>query len=102
MFFFLFQLKLMVPSKASDNNSIWVYPITFGGGLVGGDSVEMSFHVKKNCCAVITGQESTKVNISFSMFNHKSSELLLLSSIAYYVKVHRCLFMFFKKEKNER
>lgn len=55
------QLKLMVPSKASSNNCVWVYPIMFGGGLVGGDGIEMNFHVKKNCAALITGQESTKV-----------------------------------------
>ncbi|XP_052820989.1 uncharacterized protein LOC128246687 isoform X1 [Mya arenaria] len=56
-----YPLKLMIPSHASENNSIWVYPVTFGGGLVGGDGIEMTFHVKPHCCAVITGQESTKV-----------------------------------------
>ena len=52
----------MIPSKASENNSVWVYPITFGGGLVGGDGIQMEFRAKQNCCAVITGQESTKVS----------------------------------------
>lgn len=51
----------MIPSHASSNNSKWIYPITFGGGLVGGDSTEMNIHIKKGCCAVLTGQESTKV-----------------------------------------
>lgn len=52
----------MVPCHASKNNCVWVYPITFGGGLVGGDGIEMGFHVKKNCAVLVTGQESTKVS----------------------------------------
>jgi urease accessory protein len=51
----------MIPAYASNNNCIWVYPITFGGGLVGGDNIQMNFHVKKQCAALLTGQESTKV-----------------------------------------
>ncbi|XP_053379481.1 uncharacterized protein LOC123527590 [Mercenaria mercenaria] len=56
-----YPLKLMVPSHASNNNCSWIYPITFGGGLVGGDEIQMTFHVKKDCAGLVTGQESTKV-----------------------------------------
>lgn len=56
-----YPLKLMVPSKASNSNCVWVYPITFGGGMVSGDRIEMDFHVKTSCALLVTGQESTKV-----------------------------------------
>ncbi|KAL4221319.1 hypothetical protein ACF0H5_019580 [Mactra antiquata] len=56
-----YPLKLMMPSHASRNNCVWIYPVTFGGGLVGGDGIKMNFVVKQNCSVLITGQESTKV-----------------------------------------
>ena len=31
---------------------------------MGGDSTEMNIHVKTGCCAVLTGQESTKVRLT--------------------------------------
>jgi len=65
----VFQLKLLVPRYASENASVWVYPVTFGGGLVGGDRVHMTFTAKSRCCLVLTGQESTKVSVVALLFH---------------------------------
>ena len=62
-------MKLLVPLYASENASVWVYPVTFGGGLVGGDRVHMTFTAKPRCCLVITGQESTKVSVVALLFS---------------------------------
>ncbi|XP_050413908.1 uncharacterized protein LOC126828265 [Patella vulgata] len=56
-----YPLKFLIPQYASETNCCWVYPITYGGGLVEGDHIDIAVHIKQNCCAVITSQESTKV-----------------------------------------
>jgi hypothetical protein len=35
--------------------------MTFGGGLVGGDSICINFNIGNNCAGLVTSQESTKV-----------------------------------------
>ncbi|KAK6916992.1 Urease accessory protein UreD, partial [Dillenia turbinata] len=46
------------PSKT---DAVWIYTITYGGGLVSGDSVSVELDIGHDCTAVITTQASTKV-----------------------------------------
>ncbi|XP_064599271.1 uncharacterized protein LOC135465841 [Liolophura sinensis] len=57
-----YPLRLLLPETASAPTGCpWIYPLTYGGGLVGGDSVELNITVRENCCALLTSQESSKV-----------------------------------------
>ncbi|RUS70764.1 hypothetical protein EGW08_021466 [Elysia chlorotica] len=56
-----YPFRFMVPEKCAKSPCRWIYPLTFGGGLVGGDNVEASVVVGERCACVITTQESTKV-----------------------------------------
>jgi len=40
---------------------IWVYAVTYGGGLVAGDDIGLNFTVHRDAAVVITTQASTKV-----------------------------------------
>ncbi|XP_033119630.1 urease accessory protein D-like isoform X2 [Anneissia japonica] len=60
-FEYTYPLKLMIPKFASTNNCVWVYFISFGGGLVEGDKLQFSVEIGTECCSVITTQSSTKV-----------------------------------------
>ena len=61
------QLRLMIPELASASPCRWIYPLTFGGGLVGGDVISISFQIKDHCAALVTSQESTKVGNGFNL-----------------------------------
>jgi urease accessory protein len=52
-------LKLLNPRNAGA--SAWVYAATYGGGLVGGDSVSMRVEVRAGASALVATQASTKV-----------------------------------------
>ncbi|XP_070561445.1 uncharacterized protein [Ptychodera flava] len=56
-----YPLKLMVPKYASRSNAKWLYPISYGGGLLAGDHINLNITVGTRCCVVITTQGSTKV-----------------------------------------
>eukprot|EP00897_Mesotaenium_endlicherianum_P000209 jgi/Mesen1/10189/ME000076S09698 len=58
-----YPLKLMLPSKVALGgvDAVWVYAITYGGGIVAGDTVALSVTVCDSCTAAITTQSSTKV-----------------------------------------
>ncbi|KAL5014314.1 hypothetical protein ScPMuIL_008584 [Solemya velum] len=56
-----YPLKLLVPEYASETNCKWIYPITFGGGLVAGDRIDLHLAVGRECSALLTSQESTKI-----------------------------------------
>ncbi|ELT97296.1 hypothetical protein CAPTEDRAFT_223530 [Capitella teleta] len=58
---YTYPLKLMVPRFASSTQCKWIYPISFGGGLVEGDCIDVSLSVGDECVAVYTTQASTKV-----------------------------------------
>lgn len=59
---YTYPLKLLVPSQASAAPScLWLYVITFGGGLVEGDNVSVDLNIGENCTVVVTTQASTKV-----------------------------------------
>lgn len=42
-------------------DAVWVYAVTYGGGLVAGDIVQMKVEVGGGCTTVLTTQSSTKV-----------------------------------------
>lgn len=56
-----YPLKVMVPEYAGNQFCRWIYPIVFGGGLVGGDQMEINVETKANTCGLLTSQESSKV-----------------------------------------
>ena len=60
-----FQLKLLVPEHASCSNCQWLYSITYGGGLVENDDIQLNVVVEEECCVMMTTQSSTKVNEIF-------------------------------------
>ncbi|XP_006813332.1 uncharacterized protein LOC100369951, partial [Saccoglossus kowalevskii] len=59
--YFTYPLKLMVPKYAGSSNTQWLYPITYGGGLVAGDHIDLDVTVGDGCSVLITTQGSTKV-----------------------------------------
>ncbi|RZC65055.1 hypothetical protein C5167_008744 [Papaver somniferum] len=58
-----YPLKLIVPNKvgSSKTDAVWVYSLTYGGGIVCGDCVSCDVTVGEGCTAVLTTQSSTKV-----------------------------------------
>jgi urease accessory protein len=52
-------LKLLNPKNAG--TSAWVYVATYGGGLVGGDTLSMHVEVGRGAAALLSTQASTKV-----------------------------------------
>src|SRR5262245_35740719 len=52
-------LKLLNPRN--HGSAAWVYSATYGGGLVGGDSIHLEVSVEKNARAFLSTQASTKV-----------------------------------------
>ncbi|XP_071042747.1 uncharacterized protein [Parasteatoda tepidariorum] len=51
----------MIPSSASETLCQWLYPITFGGGLVEGDSITINLIVSEKCCLLVTSLSFPKV-----------------------------------------
>ncbi|XP_025083717.1 urease accessory protein D-like isoform X2 [Pomacea canaliculata] len=56
-----YQLKILAPEHAGLSVCRWIYPVNFGGGLVGGDHIDITVSLGDNCAALVTTQESTKV-----------------------------------------
>jgi len=52
-------LKLLVPKR--DNRAAWAYVSSYGGGMVGGDEIELDVQVNNNAIAVLGTQASTKI-----------------------------------------
>ncbi|KAH9619966.1 hypothetical protein KSS87_000400 [Heliosperma pusillum] len=71
-----YPLKLIVPNKACsrDVDCAWIYTLTYGGGIVSGDSILCNFIVEDGCTAVLTTQASTKV---YKSIGSKCSEQIL-------------------------
>lgn len=55
-----YPLRILVPEHACGSPCRWIYPLTFGGGLVGGDVINLNITLGKHCAALVTSQESTK------------------------------------------
>lgn len=56
-----FQFRFVVPENSTPGACQWIYPLAFGGGLVGGDAVASTIKLGAGCAAVLSSQDSTKV-----------------------------------------
>ncbi|GFO42603.1 urease accessory protein [Plakobranchus ocellatus] len=56
-----YPFRFLLPENCSPSPCRWIYPMSFGGGLVGGDSIKVAVTVGEECACVVTSQESTKV-----------------------------------------
>lgn len=52
-------LRLLMPKN--DGSAAWVYTSTFGGGLVGGDCIDLELDVGPRAACLLSTQSSTKV-----------------------------------------
>uniref|UniRef100_A0A453NK15 Urease accessory protein D n=1 Tax=Aegilops tauschii subsp. strangulata TaxID=200361 RepID=A0A453NK15_AEGTS len=58
-----YPLKIIVPSKVgpASSGAVWLYVLTYGGGIVSGDKISCAVTVGDGCTAAMTTQASTKV-----------------------------------------
>ncbi|OIW01486.1 hypothetical protein TanjilG_19412 [Lupinus angustifolius] len=58
-----YPLKFIIPRKVGSSRTdvVWVYSLTYGGGIVSGDHILCKFSVEDECTMVLTTQASTKV-----------------------------------------
>lgn len=58
-----YPLKFIVPKKLGNSKSdaVWIYTLTYGGGIVSGDCISCEFTIGDGCTTVLTTQASTKV-----------------------------------------
>lgn len=58
-----YPLKFIIPRKvgSSQTDVVWIYSLTYGGGIVSGDSISCDLTIGDGCTTVLTTQASTKV-----------------------------------------
>ncbi|KAM7500386.1 hypothetical protein LguiA_024800 [Lonicera macranthoides] len=58
-----YPLKFIIPKKVGPSHidAVWIYSLTYGGGIVSGDSISCDFTIGDGCTTVLTTQASTKV-----------------------------------------
>ncbi|KAM7259970.1 hypothetical protein ACFE04_015711 [Oxalis oulophora] len=58
-----YPLKFIIPTKVAPStiDVVWIYSLTYGGGIVSGDCISCEFIVGDGSTAVLTTQASTKV-----------------------------------------
>ncbi|XP_019101313.1 PREDICTED: urease accessory protein D-like isoform X2 [Camelina sativa] len=84
-----YPLKFLLPTKAAPAGTdvVWIYSITYGGGIVSGDSISCEFTIGDGCTAVITTQSSTKARIgSESLLVVIPDPVTCFSTARYYQK----------------
>ncbi|XP_009419526.3 urease accessory protein D isoform X2 [Musa acuminata AAA Group] len=61
--FSCYPLKLIFPNKvgSSKSDAVWIYALSYGGGIVSGDQISLDISVGDGCTAALTTQASTKV-----------------------------------------
>ncbi|XP_064983394.1 urease accessory protein D-like isoform X2 [Musa acuminata AAA Group] len=61
--FSCYPLKLIFPNKvgSSKSDAVWIYALSYGGGIVSGDQISLEISVGDGCTAALTTQASTKV-----------------------------------------
>ncbi|XP_021901534.1 urease accessory protein D isoform X3 [Carica papaya] len=71
-----YPLKFIVPLKAAPSNidAVWIYSLTYGGGIVSGDLISCEFDIGDSCTLVLTTQASTKV---YKSIDSRCSEQVL-------------------------
>ncbi|XP_020538036.1 urease accessory protein D isoform X2 [Jatropha curcas] len=75
-----YPLKFMIPAKVGPSkiDAVWIYTLTYGGGIVYGDSMSCEFIIGDGCTAVLTTQASTKV---YKSLGSKCSEQFVEAKI---------------------
>ncbi|CAO2044712.1 unnamed protein product [Urochloa humidicola] len=60
-----YPLKLIAPSKVGPASCdvVWLYALTYGGGIVSGDTISCTVSIGDGCTAAITTQASTKASV---------------------------------------
>ncbi|XP_041025976.1 urease accessory protein D isoform X3 [Juglans microcarpa x Juglans regia] len=60
-----YPLKFIIPNKVgpSKTDAVWIYSLTYGGGIVSGDSISCELTIGDGCTTVLTTQASTKARI---------------------------------------
>ncbi|KAJ8758702.1 hypothetical protein K2173_000423 [Erythroxylum novogranatense] len=71
-----YPLKFIIPTKVGSSkiDAVWIYTLTYGGGIVSGDSIRCELVIGDGCTTVLTTQASTKV---YKSLDSKCSEQLL-------------------------
>ncbi|XP_021737790.1 urease accessory protein D-like isoform X2 [Chenopodium quinoa] len=77
-----YPLKFIVPNKVGNRNAdcVWIYSLSYGGGIVSGDSIKCNFTIGDGCTTVLTTQASTKVYKSVAS---KGSEQILEARVGH-------------------
>ncbi|NP_001293068.1 urease accessory protein D isoform X1 [Solanum lycopersicum] len=75
-----YPLKFINPKNVapSQTDVVWIYAITYGGGIVSGDSIVCDYTIGDGCTTVLTTQASTKV---YKAVGTKISEQVLEARI---------------------
>ncbi|XP_047081001.1 urease accessory protein D-like [Lolium rigidum] len=75
-----YPLKIIVPSKvgSASSGAVWLYSLTYGGGIVSGDRISCTVSVGDGCTAAMTTQASTKV---YKAVGLKCSEQVLEATV---------------------
>ncbi|KAL7241499.1 hypothetical protein ACSBR1_014150 [Camellia fascicularis] len=75
-----YPLKFIIPRKvgSSQTDAVWIYSLTYGGGIVSGDSISCDLTIGDGCTTVLTTQASTKV---YKSVQSKCSEQVLEARI---------------------
>ncbi|XP_077253438.1 urease accessory protein D isoform X1 [Tasmannia lanceolata] len=75
-----YPLKFIVPTKAgsSKTDAVWIYSLSYGGGLVSGDCISYGITVGEDCTTVLKTQASTKV---YKSVGSKCSQQILEAKI---------------------
>nr|CAD1834541.1 unnamed protein product [Ananas comosus var. bracteatus] len=75
-----YPLKLILPKKVGSVHvdAVWIYTLSYGGGIVSGDRVSCRISVGDGCTAAMTTQASTKV---YKSVDSKCSEQILEARI---------------------
>ncbi|KAJ0018813.1 hypothetical protein Pint_12127 [Pistacia integerrima] len=75
-----YPLKFIIPNKvgSSETDAVWIYTLTYGGGIVSGDSISCEFSIGDACTVVLTTQASTKV---YKSLGSKCSEQIMENAI---------------------
>ncbi|XP_020573243.1 urease accessory protein D isoform X2 [Phalaenopsis equestris] len=75
-----YPLKLIIPKKvgSSTTDAVWVFSLSYGGGIVSGDRVAVGVSVGDGCAVALTTQASTKV---YKSIDSKCSEQFLEAKV---------------------
>ncbi|XP_020269421.1 urease accessory protein D, partial [Asparagus officinalis] len=76
-----YPLKFIIPKKvgcSSKTDAVWIYTLSYGGGIVSGDCISVGLSVGDGCTAAMTTQASTKV---YKSVGSKCSEQILEAGI---------------------